>query len=59
MELIILQATIQMLQKCRNFFEDIPELIKISPDEDTLAGVDDARKAMQLSPSEMRKRIQG
>ena len=43
--------------KVQKFFEDNPELIKYRQ-IDTLAGVDDARKAMQLSPSEMRKRIQ-
>lgn len=44
--------------KVQKFFEDNPELIKKYRQIDTLAGVDDARKAMQLSPSEMRKRIQ-
>lgn len=44
--------------KVQKFFEENPELIKKYRQIDTLAGVDDARKAMSLSPSEMRKRIQ-
>lgn len=44
--------------KVKKFFADNPELLKKYCQIDTLAGVDDARRAMQLSPSEMRKRIQ-
>lgn len=44
--------------KVRQFFEDNPELIKKYRQIETLAGIDDARKAMQISPSAMRKRIQ-
>lgn len=44
--------------KVQQFFENNPELVKIYRQIETLAGVEDARKAMQLSPNEMRKRIQ-
>lgn len=44
--------------KMQQFFEDNPELVKKYRQIETLAGIDDARKAMQLSPSSMRKRIQ-
>lgn len=44
--------------KLENFFEENPELIKKYRQVETLAGIDDARKAMQISPNEMRKRIQ-
>lgn len=44
--------------KVQKFFDDNPELIKKFRQIETLAGIDDARKAMQLSPSEMRKRVQ-
>lgn len=44
--------------KVQKFFEDNPELLKKYRQIETLAGIDDARKAMQISPSAMRKRIQ-
>lgn len=44
--------------KVQRFFEDNPELVKKFRQIETLAGIDDARKAMQLSPTTMRKRIQ-
>ena len=44
--------------KVISFFEEHPELIKKFMQIETLAGIDDARKAMQISPTEMRKRIQ-
>lgn len=44
--------------KVQKFFEENPDLIKKYRQIETLAGIDDARKAMQLSPSTMRKRIQ-
>lgn len=44
--------------KMQKFFEDNPELVKKYRQIETLAGIDDARKAMQVSPSAMRKRIQ-
>lgn len=45
-------------EKIQRFFEDNPELVKKYRQIETLAGIDDARKAMQISPSAMRKRIQ-
>lgn len=44
--------------KIQRFFDENPELVKKFRQIETLAGIDDARKAMQISPSEMRKRIQ-
>lgn len=44
--------------KVQQFFNENPELVKKYQQIETLAGIDDARKAMQISPSEMRKRIQ-
>lgn len=44
--------------KIQQFFESNPELIKLYKQIETLAGVEDARKALQISPVEMRKRIQ-
>lgn len=44
--------------KLQQFFDDNPELVKKFRQIETLAGIDDARKAMQISPSAMRKRIQ-
>lgn len=44
--------------KVQKFFEDNPELIKKYQQIETLAGIEDARKAMQISPTSMRKRIQ-
>lgn len=44
--------------KLQKFFDDNPELVKKYRQIETLAGIDDARKAMQISPSAMRKRIQ-
>lgn len=44
--------------KVQKFFEDNPELIKKYQQIEALTGIDDARKAMQISPSAMRKRIQ-
>lgn len=44
--------------KVQRFFDENPELIKQYRQIETLAGIDDARKAMQISPAAMRKRIQ-
>ncbi len=44
--------------KVQQFFDNNPDLVKKYRQIETLAGIDDARKAMQISPSEMRKRIQ-
>lgn len=44
--------------KIQKFFDDNPELVKKYRQIETLAGIDDARKAMQVSPSAMRKRVQ-
>lgn len=44
--------------KVQKFFEDNPELVKKYKQIEALAGIEDARKAMQISPSAMRKRIQ-
>ncbi len=44
--------------KIQKFFSDNPGLVKQYQQIEALSGLDDARKAMQTSPSEMRKRIQ-
>ncbi|SCM74742.1 hypothetical protein [Desulfovibrio sp. 86] len=44
--------------KIQQFFNDNPKLVKQYQQIEALSGLDDARKAMQVSPSEMRKRIQ-
>lgn len=44
--------------KIQQLFNDNPELVKKYRQIETLAGIDDAREAMQISPSAMRKRIQ-
>lgn len=44
--------------KVQKLFDDNPELVKKYRQIETLAGIDDARKAMQISPSAMRKRVQ-
>lgn len=44
--------------KVQKFFEDNPELLKKYQQIEALAGIEDARKAMQVSPNTMRKRIQ-
>lgn len=44
--------------KIQRFFDENPELVKKFRQIETLAGIDDARKAMSISPTEMRKRIQ-
>lgn len=44
--------------KMQKFFDDNPELVKKYRQIETLAGIDDARKSMQVSPNAMRKRIQ-
>lgn len=44
--------------KVQRFFDENPDLVKKYRQIETLSGIDDARKAMQLAPSEMRKRIQ-
>ncbi|WP_165077217.1 MULTISPECIES: hypothetical protein [unclassified Desulfovibrio] len=44
--------------KVQRFFDENPELVKKYRQIETLSGIDDARKAMQLAPSDMRKRIQ-
>lgn len=44
--------------KVQQFFDDNPDLVKKYRQIETLSGIDDARKAMQVSPSAMRKRIQ-
>lgn len=44
--------------KLQQFFAENPELVKKYRQIETLAGIDDARKAMQISPNAMRKRIQ-
>lgn len=44
--------------KLQQFFDDNPEIVKKFRQIETLAGIDDARKAMQISPTAMRKRIQ-
>ncbi|MDE5832616.1 MAG: hypothetical protein K2H64_06475 [Desulfovibrio sp.] len=44
--------------KVRAFFKENPDLLKKFMQIETLAGIDDARKSMQISPAEMRKRIQ-
>lgn len=44
--------------KVQRFFDENPELVKKYRQIETLAGIDDARKAMQISPSAMRKRFQ-
>lgn len=44
--------------KVQRFFDENPDLVRQYRQIETLAGIDDARKAMQISPSAMRKRIQ-
>lgn len=44
--------------KIQKFFDENPALIKKFLQIDALSGIDDARKAMQIAPNEMRKRIQ-
>ncbi|MGE9986204.1 hypothetical protein [Desulfovibrio sp. SGI.169] len=44
--------------KVQRFFDENPDLVKKYRQIETLSGIDDARKAMQLAPSDMRKRIQ-
>lgn len=44
--------------KVAAFFAANPDLVKKYRQIEALAGIDDARKAMQISPAEMRKRIQ-
>ncbi|MDD4702030.1 MAG: hypothetical protein PHI96_07400 [Desulfovibrio sp.] len=44
--------------KIQQFFDANPSLVKQYQQVEALSGLDDARKAMQISPSEMRKRIQ-
>ena len=44
--------------KVQRFFDENPDLVKKYLQIETLSGIDDARKAMQLAPAEMRKRIQ-
>lgn len=44
--------------KLQKLFDANPDLVKKYRQIETLAGLDDARKAMQISPSAMRKRIQ-
>lgn len=46
------------LAKIQQFFDDNPELVKKYRQIEVLSGLDDARKAMQIAPSDMRKRIQ-
>lgn len=45
-------------EKIQQFFDDNPELVTTYRQIEALSGIDDARQALQLSPSEMRKRIQ-
>jgi hypothetical protein len=42
----------------QRFFDGNPELVKKFRQIEALSGLDDARKAMQISPSEMRRRIE-
>ncbi|MBB5142918.1 hypothetical protein [Desulfovibrio intestinalis] len=44
--------------KIQQFFDENPSLVKQYKQVEALSGLDDARKAMQVSPSDMRKRIQ-
>ena len=44
--------------KIQQFFDDNPALVKQYQQIEVLSGLDDARKAMQIAPSEMRKRIE-
>lgn len=44
--------------KVQRFFDENPDIVKKYRQIETLSGIDDARKAMQLAPSDMRKRIQ-
>lgn len=44
--------------KIQKFFDSNPSLVKQYKQVEALSGLDDARKAMKVSPSEMRKRIQ-
>lgn len=44
--------------KIQSFFDDNPELVKTYRQIEALAGIDDAREAMQISPSAIRKRLQ-
>lgn len=44
--------------KVQRFFDENPDLIKKYRQIETLSSIDDARKAMQIAPSDMRKRIQ-
>ncbi|SDF49201.1 hypothetical protein [Desulfovibrio legallii] len=45
-------------EEIQQFFDDNPDLVKQYRQIDALSGLDDARKALQLSPSELRQRIQ-
>jgi hypothetical protein len=45
-------------QKIQQFFDDNPELIKTFQQIEALAGIDEARKKMQVAPHEMKKRLQ-
>ena len=44
--------------KVQRFFDENPDLVKKYRQIETLSSIDDARKAMQIAPSDMRKRIQ-
>ncbi|WP_165175323.1 hypothetical protein [Desulfovibrio sp. ZJ369] len=44
--------------KIQQFFDENPALVKKFLQIDVLSGIEDARKAMQIAPNEMRKRIQ-
>jgi hypothetical protein len=45
-------------RKIQQFFDDNPELIKTFQQIEALAGIDEARKKMQVAPHEMKKRLQ-
>ena len=45
-------------EEIQRFFDNNPDLVKKYRQIDALSGLDDARKALQVSPSELRKRIQ-
>ncbi|MDR1776909.1 MAG: hypothetical protein LBR31_03655 [Desulfovibrio sp.] len=46
------------LEKIQNFFDNNPELVKKFQQIEALNGIDAAREALSLSPSEMRRRIE-
>ncbi|MBQ9405414.1 MAG: hypothetical protein IJU37_01585 [Desulfovibrio sp.] len=57
-DVIVESSDAEFKTAAQTFFDNNPEVVKQFKQLEALSGLDDARRAMQISPSDMRRRIE-